>query len=162
MSTNPGTKGSDYEHAVSSLISGLGARANLSKFGLGSGRPNRIMGASGYEHQIDVSLQGSTDLFLFEAKCLKRVVGVQEILVLKSRLDDISAAFPSHQVHATIISMKHISKGAKILAEHFKINADCVRDIRNYGISFARHHFIGRGEIVSAKSTMKFREIPPN
>lgn len=161
MSNTQGSRGRDYERLVSRLIDGLRTGANLSNFELGAGSKNRIEGASGYKHQIDVSLLGPSDLFMFEAKCLKRVVGVQEILVMSSRLVDISATFPSHRVYATIISEKHISKNAKTLATHFNINTDWVKDVKNFGVSFAKHHIVASEEILLAKSTMEFREIKP-
>ena len=159
MKEMSGNKGSNYENLVSRLIDGLRSGVDLSSFEQKSGATNRIKGASGYKHQIDVSLLGPSQLYLFEAKCLERVLGVQEVLVMGARLADISAAFPNHQVHASVISMKHVSKNATPLAKHFRVNIDWISDVRNYGITFARRHLVGWSETVGIGCKMEIEVI---
>ncbi|WP_284308824.1 hypothetical protein [Hydrogenophaga electricum] len=161
MNNTPRIKGSDYEHLVNKLIAGLREGANLTNFEQRYGATNRIKGASGYKHQIDVSLLGHSDLFLFEAKCLKRVLGVQEVLIMGARLTDISAAFPNHRVHASVISMKHVSRNAQPIADHFNVKIDWISDVKNYGITFANQHLVGWEETVGFKCTIECKEIPP-
>jgi hypothetical protein len=54
------------------------------------------LGESGHQHQIDVSadvrIAGVKILIVIECKMYLRKVGIDDVMVLKSRMDDIGAA----------------------------------------------------------------------
>lgn len=136
--------GADYERLVAELVAGLvkGAPA-LAGFVPRSGAGNRMKGASGYAHQIDLSLSSESELYVFGLKCLQKSIGVAEVLVLAARLADISAAPQSKTIHSSIISLKRPSRNVPGLAAHFNIQLDIVEDTHSFGVSFASQHFIG-------------------
>ena len=150
----PKTKGSTYESLVDELVSGIRHKTTLEGYVQGSGPGNRIAGASGYRHQIDLSVLGPKDLFLFELKCWHLAVGVSEVLVLAARLNDIAAAYPSRTVHASMVSLRQPSRNVPPLARHFRVHIEVVTDLKSYGITFAKQAFVGHHEGLQVGSYM--------
>lgn len=144
-------KGAAYEALVHTLVEAIRRGTPLEDYDLGFGGSNKIIGASGYAHQIDLSLLSFDRLYLFELKCLKKSVGVAEMLVLAARQYDIVEAHPSRTVLASMISLKRPSKNAWPLSRHFKIQLEIVESLESYGLSFASLHFIGHKEHASAQ-----------
>jgi len=142
--------GHEYESLVSSLVTTLVQNTPLRGHEIGTGRQNRIAGASGYRHQIDLTLRHQHSLFLVETKHWTRSVGVGAILVLASRVEDIRKQLPSTAVQASIVSTKHATRGAKPLAAHFEIKIDVVSSIKEYALQFADQLFIGMHERATA------------
>jgi hypothetical protein len=90
----------EYEKLVEEIAKGIIKSApNLEHLVIGSGRKNKITGASGYSHQIDLSLHESGRLFLIECKRWARNIGVAEVLVLAGRRNDIAERFSSESVN---------------------------------------------------------------
>jgi hypothetical protein len=58
--------GHEYESLVSSLVTTLVQNTPLRGHEIGTGRQNRIAGASGYRHQIDLTWRHQHSLFLVE------------------------------------------------------------------------------------------------
>jgi hypothetical protein len=85
-----------------------------------------------------------------ELKCLKKRIGVKEMLVLASRRADIAAANPSQTVHASMASLRRPSKSVPKLALHFQLELAIVEDVYSYGIRFSGNHFIGHVERANA------------
>jgi hypothetical protein len=142
--------GADYEELFAALVRGLRQGSSLAHFHQASGTGNRHAGASGYRHQIDLSLASPSDLYLFELKCLNRSIGVEEVLVLASRRADIAAANPGVTVHASMVSLRRPSKNVPRLAGHFQLELAIVEDIHSYGVSFSGSHFVGHVERANA------------
>lgn len=110
------------------------------KFSLGVGASNKIPGASGFHHQIDVSLQSESHLYLFECKLLSRdKVGVELVLALAARLADIKNARRHLEVKATLVSTVGFTKGAEKLAIHFDIGREINRTDGNHGLQVGRY-----------------------
>ena len=154
--------GPAYERLVDELLSGLRRGTPLDSFHQGSGAKNRIQGASGYKHQIDISVGNATDLYLFELKCLQKSIGVQEVMVLAARFADISHAMPACRVHASMVSLKRPSRNVPNLAAHFKIKVEVIEDLLSYGVSFSGHHFVGYVERIHATDHMDAEVIRAN
>jgi hypothetical protein len=146
------SKGTAYEKLVHELVTAITRGTPLSEYAIGSGLSNRIPGASGYKHQIDLSLAGSGQLHLLELKCLHKSVGVCAMLVLAARFADISAARPDQKVFARIVSLKRPSRNVMPLARQFGIGVDIVEDLQSYGLSFASQHFVGHVERANAQA----------
>lgn len=145
------SKGTTYEGLVHALVTTITRETPLSKYAIGYGPSNRVAGASEYRHQIDLSLEGNGHLHLLELKCLKKSIGVSEILILAARFADISAARADQKTLATIVSLKKPSRNVIPLARHFGISVDVVEDMQSYGLSFATLHFVGHVERVTAQ-----------
>lgn len=151
--------GPAYEKLVADLLAGLRKGTALDGYAQGSGSANRFRGASGYRHQIDLSLSGPSELYIFELKCLEKSIGVAQVLVLAGRLADISAAHPNQDVQATMVSLKRPSRNAPSLAAQFKIKLEVVENLQSYGLSFSRHHFVGHVEHLGFSDDMDLEVV---
>jgi len=133
----------EYEKLVEEIAKGIIKSApNLEHLVIGSGRKNKITGASGYSHQIDLSLHESGRLFLIECKRWARNIGVAEVLVLAGRRNDIAERFSSESVVPIMVSMRKASSGARKLAGHFGISLEIAISASKFGLRIGRyiHH----------------------
>jgi hypothetical protein len=141
MSTDEMTS-NEYEQLVKNLVTLLSEACTM----LGTGRvrggaTNRIIGASGFAHQIDVSLELPTHLVLIECKYWSRAVGAEAVLTLASRLQDIRAA-TSKDVSASLVSDFGITGGAETLAGYFGVQIDLVAGFDEYALTLLNRHFV--------------------
>lgn len=146
--------GAEFEELVAKLVRALTVSVSrLAHVEIHAGSTNRLSGASGYSHQIDLSMndEAQARLFIVEAKCWKEVVGVDAVLTLASRQADIQAHHPGLKVHASIVSTRPVSRGAAKLAKHFGIGTDTVATEAEFGLTFADQHFVGLVERVHLK-----------
>lgn len=141
--------GTQYEELARDLITTFEKSGGLVGYKVGFGPKNRLTGASGYAHQIDLSLLGSQQLFLFELKRFKKPIGVAEMLVIASRKRDISAAYSSRDISASLVSTQRPSRNVAPLAQFFGIKLEIVENIQSYGLSFAHEHFVGHVETIA-------------
>lgn len=105
------------------------------------GPKNCIEGASGFPHQVDVSVQVGGTLLIIECKCWKDPVDAEVVLAFASRLADLRASNHSAKVVASVVSTKRCTRGAKQLAAFFGISLDQVANAREYGIRLSNYVF---------------------
>jgi len=138
---------SEYENLVSTLIveltRGPGA---LGRVEVGSGRKNKIAGASGFRHQVDVSLKADWGLLLFDCKYWTDPVDAEAVLVMASRLADVRVANSELEVKAGIVSTKSPTIGAEVLARYFGVQLDVVSTPREYALRIRERFFLGLTE----------------
>ena len=133
-------KAAEYEQLVSEIAEGICQSApELHGLVPGSGHKNRISGASGYRHQIDVSLKESARMFLIECKRWKKRIGVAEVLVLAGRASDIQACSTGCSVKAIMVSMCGASEGAWQLAKHFGIDIETAQSASEFGLRIGKY-----------------------
>lgn len=106
----------ENEHLVQELVDGLGAA--LGENSLRGGKANRIPGASGYRHQIDVSIHLFGKIVLLECKRFNRPVAIQHALTLAARLQDIREANPFCDVTASLVSTRAVTAGSLKISSH--------------------------------------------
>jgi restriction endonuclease len=102
------------------------------------GRQNHWIGASGFEHQIDVSIRGQERILLVECKYWNRRVSVEAVFALQGRLDDIQPTL-GLKVEGAIISTIGFQSGARRVGQHFGIHCDLVRSAEEFGFKYATH-----------------------
>jgi hypothetical protein len=107
------------------------------------GRTNRIIGKSGYLHQIDVSLHGANELILIECKKWKSRISVLHFLAFLGRINDIAPKIDNYNVSGMIFTTKGFQKGVIRLAEYYTnielvIAASLDKIIFKYGENFRR------------------------
>lgn len=146
----------EYERLFADIIKGIRSSDQRARdLPISAGSKNRILGASGYKHQIDVSFVFEGKSYIAECKKWKSLVGVQEILVLASRRQDIEARDPRTPISALIVSQIGTTSGAKKLANHFGIDLTVARSGAEFGLQLGKRVFIatqnglGIGERVS-------------
>jgi hypothetical protein len=138
---------SDYERLVRDLVEKLPHVSKaLGDTLIAGGHQNKIMGASGFPHQIDVSLKTNRTLLLFECKYWADSVDVEPILVLTSRVADIRAANADLKVEAGVVSTKPATSGAQVIACYFGVQLDVVSTPREYALR-VRERFFSAGLI---------------
>jgi hypothetical protein len=108
-------------------IPGLQGRATV-----GHGQTNRCLGASGYRHQIDVSVESATVLLLVECKCWNKQVDPEAILAHFGRRHDIEQAPGGKRVVAALATVKGFGPGAVQLADYFRVELWKVKNIREF------------------------------
>ncbi len=132
-----------YELLVRQLVGALKQSVPpLSYAVVHGGASNRLSGASGFRHQIDVSLSYPGCLVLIECKYWRRSVDAEAVLVAASRLSDIQAAMPSTTVCATIVSKKKATRGAQLVAKKFGVSLDTVTSLTRYGVRLGTNVFV--------------------
>jgi hypothetical protein len=147
--------GLQYEALVRKMVREFRAITQaLGTYKVKGGAGKRVLGASGFQHQIDVMVRNPTDLLLIECKRWKKKVGVGPVMILAARIIDIRAAVPATRVHGSIVSMKKITPKARILAKYFRIEIDTVRSLHEYAIRVFNHIFAGFLETAQATDTV--------
>lgn len=137
----------EYERLVGKFVKETSSSfADMAAAVSGFGSSNKVPGASGYKHQIDVSLTVASWLVLVECKRWHKRVGVQEVLVLASRVADIRPTVPERQIWAALVTIKGGSANALALARHFGISIDCVHSPEEYSLRLRSQVKVGVGD----------------
>jgi hypothetical protein len=145
-------KGRAYELLVQRLVEKLiltvPGLATSTVLG-GATKKSKHRGASGYFHQIDVSVQLVELLVLIECKYWKSQVDTQAVLTMAARLADIQTANPLKKVSASIASTKRVDSGAQLLANYFGVRLETVSNEAEYAIRIGSAVAIGLVERVN-------------
>jgi len=154
---------SEYEKLFAEIVEGIRARdRRFEQLTIGSGNNNRIRGASGYKHQIDVSidLPATKTLYLVECKRWKRKIGVQEMLVLASRTNDIHNDRKEILVKPIIASQVGATPNAQLIAQWFDIQIDNVESAYEYGLQLGQSIFLALSEHVGVSDEVSVTVYP--
>ena len=108
-----------------------------------SGTRNRILGASGFRHQVDVSVSTVQDLVLYECKYWGRNVGPDAVLAFAARGLDIQHANPSRKVTLSIVVKQDLTSGARLLAEHFGVCRQIAKSAAEFAVAYKSDNQIG-------------------
>jgi hypothetical protein len=118
------------------------ASPNLQKAVINYGRKNRIEGASGFRHQIDVSIEiPGEKLFLVECKRYKSKVTLSHMLVLIARIDDICKK-KRNKVSGIFFTTIGYTKPAKEVGSYYNIELNTVKDIKYFAVQVAGNVFV--------------------
>lgn len=140
---------SDYEQLVLDLISELTRESTaLDRPPANWEHQNKRLGASGFSHQIDVSLKTERLLILIECKYWKDPVDVEPVLVMASRLADLRAANSMLEVEASIVSTKPSTSGAQVFARYFGVQLDVVSTPKEYALRIRDRFFLGKTDLL--------------
>ena len=125
-----------YEELVASIAKHVfEAVDELDETDIGYGSKNRISGASGYHHQIDVSVPGISDLYLIECKCWAKPIPVEAVLAFFGRIQDINSS--EHRVvHGTVATTVGFQPGAEKVAKHFGIHLVKIKSEFSFALYF--------------------------
>jgi hypothetical protein len=133
----------EYETLVHRLVDELAqSTGSCADAQVNGGCQNKVIGASGFSHQIDVSLHAGSTVVLVESKLWLAPVDAEAVLTLAARLVDIRAANPTATVHASLVSTKGVTRGAEQLARYFGVSLDVVANEREYAIRLSNQVFV--------------------
>jgi len=127
----PPTPAQAYESLVHNLIDELTSGAT-------SFSGVQVAGASGFDHQIDVSVLTPTNLAIVECKHWSDPIDAEPVLAFAARLSDIRAANPGLKIHASLVSTKDATRGATKLAEYFGVSLDVVLNECEFAVELNR------------------------
>jgi hypothetical protein len=136
-------KAAEYERVVSDLLTAIVETVDGLAPDVPPGRSNRLKGASGYSHQIDVSFRAGSDLHLVECKCWSKRIKVDAVLTLLARIYDIQAANPSVTVRGALATTKGLQRGADKVASHFGIVVQLVQSANEFALRYKNHIHLG-------------------
>jgi hypothetical protein len=126
----------DYEILVAAIAESVAQRVEALPEGtVRYGRQNYWPGASGFKHQIDVSIRGQETVLLVECKYWNHRVSVEAVLALQGRLDDIRPTL-GLEVEGALISTIGFQSGARQVGQHFGIHCDLVRSAEEFGFRY--------------------------
>lgn len=150
----PPTPAQAYESLVHNLIDELtSGAASFSGAQVAGGVTNKVAGASGFDHQIDVSVLTPTDLAIVECKHWSDPIDAEPVLAFAARLSDIRAANPGLKIHASLVSTKYATRGATKLAEYFGVSLDVVLNECEFAVRLHNCVFAGIVETIHASAT---------
>jgi len=135
---------SEYEQVVHDIVDQIRANApELAGSILGFGRRCKVMGVSGYHHQIDVALETDTNIYLIECKRWEDRIGVDVLLVLAARVHDVQQSRPGKHVRGILTSTNGATPNAKKLAVAFEVEIEIVRSTAEFGMRIGKRTSVG-------------------
>jgi hypothetical protein len=144
---------SDYECLVADTASTVAERSGpLPSDAVKFGKSNCWLGASGFRHQVDVSISLMERLVLIECKYWNRRIPVGVVLALQSRRTDI-AATTKQAVEAAVVSKVGFQAGAKQVAEHFGIQCQIAESAESWVFKYGAQLVIRSKPAFAATST---------
>lgn len=144
----------EYERFVAIILDGIKSSGRKIS-NLRHGRNNKILGASGQRHQIDVSFIDNSfnepTLVLIECKRYdeeKYPIELDLVKVLKATLDDITQAFQkTKKSKAMLVTTAKVRQGAERYANYYGIVIEKLP--HNKSFTFKYENFISAGVIIS-------------
>lgn len=145
-----------YEEFIAALIEHI-KEVHRDIRDIGCGRGNKIQGACGVRHQIDVSFVdrdfAQPTLVLIECKRQGKPIDLAQVKVLKATLDDIllSANTPN-SVKAIMVATSGARSGAQTFADRYGIRIEHTPHGPNF--TFKYEHWIQAGISLTATATL--------
>jgi hypothetical protein len=122
---------------------------------VGHGRNNHIQGASGYDHQINVSIQTASELHVIECKYWTKNVSPDALLSLAARVHDIQVLSQTHVVKGALATRRSYSSGVQALAKFFNVTLQVVRSPQEFIVRYKDHIHLGVPDSISVCENAK-------
>ncbi len=107
---------------------------NLQNAVIDHGTTNKIEGASGFKHQIDVSIEIPKEKFiLVECKRYKSKVTLPDMLILIARIDDIRKK-KKINVSGIFFTTVGYTKPARKVGSYYNIELNTAKDIKQFAV----------------------------
>ena len=150
----------EYEQLMAELAHKLVSRPDREASAIvGWGETNKIVGASTYQHQIDVSVCSPSKMLLIECKSWAKSIDPEAVLAFAARVLDIRGANQEREVTGRIITTLYVTQGVQKIADYFDLGIDRVISIQEYAVRIWKYVGIGlaEGAIASDKFTANVR-----
>lgn len=157
-------KWSEYECLLKKLTKSIYSKVeNQSQPIVNSGYSNKWPGVSGYQHQIDVSIEGPSDIVIVECKCWEKAVDLKSFLVFVARIVDLRAR-ESRKIHAIFATTKRFPRGGiQKLAEHFEITPAIVKSEEDFILKYKHLWEVGISDKYDCmKEQVEISKMPSN
>lgn len=147
-------KSTDYEQLVAELANKLVSQPNPNSLvTVGSGSTNRIAGASGFKHQIDVSVSDPSRMLLIECKYWKKRIDPEACLAFAARVLDIRDVNKGREVTGQIVTTYSVTNGVRQIADYFNLGVERVFSAQKYSMRIWQTVGIGLTEGARANDT---------
>jgi hypothetical protein len=144
----------DQEQLVALLTRKMAeAQEGAANVTVGSGPKNSVVGASGYGHHIDVSVDAPDELALYECKYWGGNVDPEAVLALAARGVDIQQAQTGRRVTLHMVVRRRLSSGAQLLAIHFGIVQHVVESAAEFAIGYKANRQVAAAEAFTMHDT---------
>jgi len=153
MMDNP-MSSDEFEFFVNELIGDIIKKVDDPKIeSIGVGRKNKIQGASGYKHQIDISCKDlkRNTLVLIECKSWNDTIDIIPVLTFHARILDISK-ISQLKIEGIMVTTKGYSKGANKYADYYGIKLQLAKNEYEFKVFLEEMFYIG------LKDKANFRE----
>ena len=131
--------GAEYEQFLADIIQTI-ISSGRSIDDLKSGATNKVRGASGQDHQVEVSFvnRGNKEAVrvLIECKRCQKPVGLSQVKIVKATRDDISQNQSCLPTRGIIVSLSRFTAGAKLFAKYYNITLEKLSDQRPYRFNY--------------------------
>ena len=149
-----------YEQITSEIVAGICAQASaLVAYTPKFGRTCKVLGKSGYRHQIDVCLTTQTHLYLIECKRWEDRIGVAEVMTLAARGNDVAAEHTDKIVHVILASTKGASRNSLKLASFFRVQIEIVKSASEFGMQIGNYIHLGIADTAVASDSCDMEVI---
>ena len=138
---------SQYERVFAEIVDAIVSKSRTLEVNYES--KNRVLVASGYSRQIDVSITSQTKITIVECKRWKTKIGLSTVMVPFARACDVQENNPGKIVIPIVASTKQPTRGAIKYAKHVGINHEQVTSTTEFGFRI--------GKIASHGLTSGFR-----
>ena len=138
-------KSAEYEFVVSQIAKGIfTAIEGQNPDEVKHGRRNKWKGASGFAHQIDVTVLGPRDLIFVECKAWGRRIKAEHVLTLAGRTIDVRQKLTGEiLIHPMLVTTVGFQKGTNALAEFFGVRLFKVESATQFAIQFKQLWSLG-------------------
>jgi hypothetical protein len=103
-------------------------------------------GASGYAHQIDVSLEGADYIVWIECKKWSSRVEVPAMLTFAARLVDLRAENTGKQCYGFMVTTCGFESGVKTIAVYFDVELYRVQSATDFAMQFRDRALVGASD----------------
>lgn len=117
----------DYEELVGNVLKSYYEHRDGFSYELKYGHNNHWIGASSFQHQIDVSLNSGSKVILAECKFWNsKPIDVPGFLTFLARIIDIRAAIPGNEVEGIVVTISGFDTGVSTLANYYGIDLQVI------------------------------------
>ena len=133
----------EYEKLIVDIIEKFNSHRKNEDVLIKHGKRNKWRGASTHKHQIDISVETQDNIYIVECKRYKQCIKAANILVLVGRIKDIQE-IEKRKINGIIFTTKGYQRGAKKIANYFKIVLNTATSVDEFAAQFAKCVIIGQ------------------
>lgn len=135
---------SDYERITSDIASSVFARAEGTlSLRVQVGASSKWLGQSGFVHQIDVAIEGVTDVIFVECKHWKnRRIKAEHLLTFIARIADIRPTIQK-TIHPVFVTPHKFQSGCHKLAQFYGIDLEVISSAASFAFEYKGIRAVG-------------------
>jgi|SRR5882724_528324 len=127
----------DYEIVTGEIANSVFARAEgFPSENVKVGSKSKWLGQSGFTHQIDVAIEGDSDIIMVKCKHWKnRCIKAEHLLTFIARINDLRPV-TKKTIHPVIVTPYRFQSGCNMLAAFYKIDLDRIASAGNFAFAY--------------------------